>query len=371
MAVEWDDDARERRAHDSDSSSTPDEAAAPVRSNLGLWIRIGVSAVLLAILVSNVPDLDGVLPAQDHRRTATLLIAALATTLLGVVLSAWRWQRVFLAYHVHVPLRTLTSHYFAGLFVGNVLPSTIGGDILRISRATRSTGSGEIAFGAVVLERLTGFFALPLLVGVGFALSPSLFSHEHAWLALTIAGATLGALGAILTVAASPRVAGRFRERENWMRFIGAVHVGVDRIRHEPVHVVAVLGTAILYQTSVVISVAFIASALSLGVGIGALFMIVPVVAMVQVLPLSISGLGVREGMLVLFLTPLGVSSGQAIALGLLWYACLLGASMVGAPAFAVGHRHRAADDTGPVWREQVAREDVDDRPGNRQEWDA
>jgi hypothetical protein len=69
--------------------------------------------------------------------------------------------------------------------------------------------------------------------------------------------------------------------------------------------------------------------------------------------------------MLVLFLTPLGVTSGQAIALGLLWYACLLGASMVGAPAFAVGHRHRATDDAGAAWHEQVAREEVDDRRGD------
>jgi uncharacterized membrane protein YbhN (UPF0104 family) len=59
------------------------------------------------------------------------------------------------------------------------------------------------------------------------------------------------------------------------------------------------------------------------------------------VLPLSFNGLGVREGMLVLFLVPLGVSKGQAIAAGLLWLTAMLVVSMCGAPAFAVGNRHR------------------------------
>jgi glycosyltransferase 2 family protein len=61
---------------------------------------------------------------------------------------------------------------------------------------------------------------------------------------------------------------------------------------------------------------------------------------MAQTIPLSVSGFGVREGLLVLFLTPLGVSTGGAVALGLLWYAMLLVVSLLGAPAFAVGHRH-------------------------------
>jgi uncharacterized membrane protein YbhN (UPF0104 family) len=317
-----------------------------------LLVRIAISVVLLAILISNVPDLDGVFPAHGHRRTFGLIAAALGVTLVGVLLSAWRWQRVLAAYHERVPLGVLASHYLAGLFVGNVLPSTIGGDVLRVSRAARSTGSTEVAFGSVVLERLTGFFALPFLVGVGFVVDPSIAGHPRAWLALTIAGITLGALGVVLTVAASPRLAGRFREHLNWMRFVGAVHVGVQRIRLEPGHALSVLSSAVIYQASVVAAVTLLAAALNLGVSWGEMLVVVPVVAMVQVLPLSISGLGVREGMLVLFLSPLGPSSAQAIALGLLWYASMLGVSMLGAPAFAVGHRHRATVGADPDrWR--------------------
>ena len=61
------------------------------------------------------------------------------------------------------------------------------------------------------------------------------------------------------------------------------------------------------------------------------------------VVPISLSGLGVREGMFVLLLHPLGVPNGQAIGIGLLWYLVMLLVSLLGAPAFAVGNR------TGPA----------------------
>ena len=89
-----------------------------------------------------------------------------------------------------VPLRTLTGHYLAGQFVGNVLPSTIGGDVLRVARCAKSIGSATTAFASVVLERLSGMIALPLLVVVGFAVRPSLFHAQHAWFALVVSGIT-------------------------------------------------------------------------------------------------------------------------------------------------------------------------------------
>jgi uncharacterized membrane protein YbhN (UPF0104 family) len=226
-----------------------------------------------------------------------------------------------------------------GLFVGNVLPSTIGGDVIRISRVAADVDSSEVAFASVALERLTGFVALPLLVAIGLALKPSLLSENHAWVAPVIAIATLVLLGLILFLAAHPRAGGRFKHRDNWLRFVGSVHAGVDEARAHPRQAAAILVTAMLYQMSVVASVVLIATAIEVPAPIAALIMFVPAVAMVQVLPISLSGLGVREGMLVLFLTALGVSREVAIGLGLMWYASLLIVSVLGAPAFAAGKK--------------------------------
>jgi uncharacterized protein (TIRG00374 family) len=304
----------------------------------GFGLRLIVSAVLLAILVSRI-DFAGAFPKRGHLSTIIFFALAVLMATLGIVLSAWRWQRVLAAFGCPVPLRSLTGHYFAGQFVGNVLPSTIGGDVLRISRSAKNIGSSETAFAAVALERLSGFIALPVICLFGFLVDPSLLESSTAWVALLVSGITLAALAVILLLAAHPKMAGRFKEHENWTRFIGATHVGVECIRADPRAALSILATALIYQVSVVLTVGFVVLAIDAPVPVGAVIAFVPVVAMAQVVPISLSGLGVREGMFVLLLHPLGVPNGQAIGIGLLWYLTMLLVSLLGAPAFAVGNR--------------------------------
>jgi glycosyltransferase 2 family protein len=307
-----------------------------------LALRIVVSAALLALLASKASGVDDAIPDQHHALTITLLAASVLTALVGVFLSAWRWQRVLLLFDVRVRIPSLFSHYVVGLLVGNVLPSTIGGDVVRVARASNTVGSTEVSFGSVVLERLTGFVALPLLVFAGFAIRPSLIDHVHSWIALLVALTTLVLLAIILFAAGHPRLAGRYAEKESWARFIGAVHLGVERLRREPRQIVPVLGTAIIFQISQVMMFGLILRALELPVPISAVIAFSPAVLMLQVLPITFSGLGVREGALVLFLHSFHVSNAQGGAAGLLWWGCMVAVSMLGAPAFALGNRPRS-----------------------------
>jgi uncharacterized membrane protein YbhN (UPF0104 family) len=307
------------------------------------WGRFAVSAVLLAILISRIDPDDFVPPHRSLPGALAFLCSGILIMGLSFLVAAWRWQRVLAVYDAHVPLRTLFKHYLAGQFVGNALPSTVGGDVLRISRCSKDTGSTEVAFASVVLERLTGFVALPVLTVLGFAVWPDLFETSRSWIAIVIAGGTLLVLGAILVLAASPRLAGRFVHRANWTRFIGIVHVGVDRLRHDPRDAAGALAAAIAYQMTVVAAVYCAVHTIGLTIPNGVVMAYIPAVAMVQVLPISVGGLGVREGMLALLLHPLGVPTGQAVALGLLWYAMTLVVSLAGAPAFAIGHHGHGA----------------------------
>jgi uncharacterized membrane protein YbhN (UPF0104 family) len=315
-----------------------------------LGLRIVVSVALLVLLVTKIPA-DEVQPKDTHTGTLLFLAFGLLFTFAGFVLSAWRWQRVFAVFDRHVSLRTLLNHYLAGQFVGNVLPSTIGGDVLRVSRAAKTTGTGDVAFASVVIERLSGFVALPLLSLLGFALEPSLLELDRSWIALMIAGATVAALVIIVGLAGSPRLAGRFADHQNWTGFIGAVHIGIDRIHREPRRAFGVLVAAVTYQLAVLISVYCAIHALGVSVPNGAVLAFLPAVAAAQTLPISLSGLGVREGLLVILLHPLGVPTGKAVGIGLLWYGMTLIVSLLGAPAFAVGHRHdhHPTGDASPV----------------------
>jgi uncharacterized membrane protein YbhN (UPF0104 family) len=298
---------------------------------------------MLALLLPRM-HLPSLLPHEHHGDTVTFLLLGLLTTFGGIILSAWRWQRVLAVFDADTRLPSLVSHYLAGQFVGNFLPSTIGGDVLRVSRLTSSSQvPGTSVFASVVIERLTGWIVLPLLTLAGLVLSPSLLRLGMASrLALALALGTLGLLAAIVAVAGSRRMAGRFAANDGWTRFIGAVHLGIDSLRRRPQAAAGIIAVATLYQLSPVLAAWFATRALGLHLPMVALLAFTPMVAIAQVLPLSLNGLGIREGAFVLFLGPLGVSTGQAVAVGLIVYALTLAVSLLGAPAFAVGSRSRA-----------------------------
>jgi len=296
------------------------------------------SAAMLGFLLSRF-DLSALVPAR-HGVGLAWVALGVAVTLGALVLSALRWQRVLRALDLPARLSTLVSHSLAGLFVANFLPSTIGGDVLRVSRLSAANGERPASFASVVLERMTGFVVLPLLTLAALVTHPDLLRLGNATrLAVALSVFTLAALGVLLVVAAHPRLGGRLTDGAGWMRFAGAVHLGLLRIRQHPSAAASVLVTAFAYQLAVVLAGWIAIQALDIHVGWAAVMAFVPAVAIAQVIPLSVNGLGLREGAFVLFLHPLGVGETQAVALGLMLYGMNLAVSLLGAPAFAAGPR--------------------------------
>jgi len=125
------------------------------------------------------------------------------------------------------------------------------------------------------------------------------------------------------------------------------VHIGVDRLRRDWRDAFVALFAALLYQITVVASVYCAFHVVDVRVPNAAVLAYVPAVAMAQVVPITIGGLGVREGLLAFFFHPLGVPTGRAVAIGLLWYGMTLLVSLIGAPAFAVGHKR--PEDAAPT----------------------
>ena len=303
-------------------------------------LRVTASVVMRAVLVPRV-HLRSLLPRWDTE-TLEWLVAALVVTFTGILLSAVRWQRVLAVLEVRVGIAALATYQLAGLFVGNFLPSTIGGDVLRVARLSAASGRGPDSFASVVLERLTGWIVLPVITLTALALNPGLLrlgAASHVALAISIG--TLVLLAVVLVVAGSARMGRRLRHHEGVVGFLRAVHLGLNRFRRHPGLALEVLVAGFVYQLAVVLAAFLLSEALRLDVGWTAMMAFMPAVAIVQVLPITIGGLGVREGAFVLFLSRsgLGVSASQAVALGLLIYAVNLVASLAGAPAFAVGGR--------------------------------
>lgn len=306
--------------------------------------RIAVRAVgsllLLGLLFWRLPSvsLDQLFPSPTPA-TWAWIGAAVGVHLVAYVLQNLRWAAVSDTLGIPLPFRRLFGHLLAGEFVSNALPTSFGGDVVRVIRQGNDVGDYAESFAATSLERLTGWLVLPLLSAVGLLAVPAYRSLGTATtVAVVVDLVTLGALVSILTVAAHPRGAGRLVGRTGWRRYLGAVHLGIVAFHGRAAQVTRVLVAGIGFQVLQCVSVWCAARALRIDqVDIWAALAFFPPTAVLQNLPIALGGLGVREGAFVLFFGALGVSDSRAIGLGLLVYLVFVAASLAGAPSFARG----------------------------------
>lgn len=282
-----------------------------------------------------------------NNQTAFWTIGAFVFTLTGFVLAAVRWQRVLIALGINQPLPSLFSHYMAGQFVSNFLPTTVGGDVVRVGRLTRDIDDGPISFTSVVFERLSGWLVLPLITFIGFAINPGLTGLGNSTrIPLVVGFITLIGLGLVLLLLGNDRIGEGLRNRKGVLRFANAIHLGIDRLRQNPKAAREVIISAFAYQFVLLLAAGCAVEALGIDqVGLTALMAFIPAVLIIQVLPLGIGGLGVREGTLVVFLSGIDVPSEQALALGLAIYAMTLVGSMIGFPLLIFGGRKGSTED--------------------------
>ena len=266
---------------------------------------------------------------------------SLLTTLAAFGLASLRWLEVCRTLGMTLSFSQVLSYFLAGQFVGNFLPTTVGGDILRVTRMGTEIRDHSRAFASVVIERLTGWVVLPVITLCALVLNPSLMSTRRGAAALAAALGTVALLSALIFVAQHPRFGGRLQGQNRVTASLAAVHQGLKIYRKVPGSMLRLLAVAVAFQACLIASVICIANSIGIRLETSTWFAFVPMVFVAQVLPIAIGGLGVREAALVFFLGGSFIASGQSVVLGLLTYAVTLIASLVGVVPFVFGPRRQ------------------------------
>lgn len=302
------------------------------------------SSAMLALLLTQFPADDLQAKWPDWEPTSWLwLSASLALTLGAFALASVRWLEVSKTLGETLKFSQVFGYFLAGQFIGNFLPTTVGGDILRVTRMGNETGNHSRAFASVIIERSTGWLVLPLITLITLIAKPSLMSDRRGIVALAGSLATLVMLSLLIFVAQHPSFGGRLKGRNGLTAALAAVHQGLTIYRTVPGSMFRLLTVSVAFQTCLIFAVICIANSIGIRLEVTTWFAFLPMVFVAQVLPIAIGGLGVREGALVFFLGTSYIASSQSVVLGLLIYAVTLIASLAGVPPFILGPRHRDA----------------------------
>jgi uncharacterized membrane protein YbhN (UPF0104 family) len=339
-------DDREQRPEMTDA--TAPNASRHVGRQAVIWtVKIVVSVGLLYLLLSGV-DLSRL---WHHVRTASVpwLALALGLYLIVILVSAWRWSLLLHAQHVPVAFGALTNSFLVATFFNNFLPSNIGGDVVRIRDSARRVGSKTLATTIILVDRGVGLLALVFVAATGATIAARMSEA----IGPVGPGLLWAALGAALAVALPmlllPHGVGFLLRplraiHQEWVgeritRLTGAL----ARFRESPRALVACFLGAIGVQAVFVGFYAAIAHAMGLSVPVAHLAILVPVSLVVQILPVSVNGWGVREQTFVLYLTRLGLPKESALAMSFLGAALIMLFSTFGFAAYLSRRHHRHA----------------------------
>ncbi|MBS1838117.1 MAG: flippase-like domain-containing protein, partial [Actinobacteria bacterium] len=230
------DDGRQaelRRIEQSEIGDPERPPAMPRNDVRRTLLRLAGSLVLLGILFLRLPEvsLSQLFPSPTTA-TWVWIAVAVAVHLVAYVLQNLRWATVSDTLGIPLPFRRLFGHLLAGEFVSNALPTSFGGDVVRVMRQGSDVGDYADSFASTGLERLTGWLVLPVLSAVGLLAVPAYRTLGTATtVAVLVDAVTLVALIVILVLAGHPRGAGRLVGREGWRRYLGAVHLGIVAFR--------------------------------------------------------------------------------------------------------------------------------------------
>ncbi len=307
-----------------------------MRNSLSPLLKLGVTVALIAFLAVSV-NLASLADVLAHVQLLPLLLA-LALYFFAIVIGALKWQLLVRAQGIDAPVGALLSFALVGLFFGNVMPSNVGGDVVRaydLARATR--GRAEAAAISVLVDRLLGMITNLCAAVIMAILVAALLARAEiaglAFIAVVVSAVFVCGLALLFSRRVSRRLAFLFerrplaRVRPLALKIYHALQVYRFRYR--------ALALNIFLSATIMVLTAFVWYTVGLAVGIDNVsffdFLVFnPLIAFVTLIPISLNGWGTKELTAVFFFGLIGVPQAQALSMSLLFHLIIVATSLPG-----------------------------------------
>jgi glycosyltransferase 2 family protein len=288
-------------------------------------LKIAVSGTLLAFIFKK----TGLEQVLNHFQSMNLWLFGLSSLLyvLLVLVSAHRWA---LLLEEQYPLKRIFSLYMIGCFFNNLLPGAIGGDAVKAYYLYKDTRKGGSSIGSVFMDRYIGLCALLFL---GFISSIAAFNElKSIGMHLVIPALFFLFIGGSLLFFWL-RIGRRFSTISDFYDYF-------HRSVRNKTMLLKAFGLSLVVQALSLLMIYLIARGIDQDLTFTALFVFVPIIHVITMLPISISGLGIRESAFVLLFGLTGVPSEASMSISFLWFLSIVTASLIGLVEYLRMQRH-------------------------------
>jgi len=315
------------------------------RTILRWTVKIAVSAGLMAFLLHKIPSHEII--ALARRADRRLLLAATALFMVSNVAGWFQWHALLRSSGVDLPAGRTFRFYFIGLFFNNFLPANIGGDAVKVYDMTREGESAYQVIAVTLLDRLLGVFSLCVLAVAAELLLVGRNGGMHHVLYLGVfIACMIPALGFYF-----------YRPLGNWLRrsVLGLSALSLNaRVTAIIDHLSPFRGRRALVTRLVLLSlviqamrvVTHVLVGLAIGVPMTPLtvaqfFVFIPLLSLAMIPPITINGLGIREGLGILLFAEAGIVATDAFVLEFATYLISVVVSLLGFAFFLARRTER------------------------------
>lgn len=278
-------------------------------------LKILVSAGFLYVVISKT-GIDKVFSTIKGISVISFLVAVLIY-LFSIYLCTIRWG---LLLHEDFKLRRLFSLHLIGSFFNQILPGIIGGDAVKAYYLYRDTGKGGSSVASVFMDRYVGFCALMMVGVTAFPFGLRYFRGTYIeWILPVIVVLFITASFFIFGL----KIGKRIKILSGFYEYF-ALYKGKKTI------IIKTFLISVIVQVIIVFAVYALSRGLKVNIPLLPLFIFVPVISTISTIPISISGIGVREATFVLLFGSLGIDPVQATAVSFAWFLSVATGSLPG-----------------------------------------
>jgi uncharacterized protein (TIRG00374 family) len=259
-------------------------------------------------------------------------------------LMAYRW--IVLLYTLdpadRPPLGGILRIFFVSTFLGTFLPS-VGGDAVRAYGITKLHMRGGDAVASVFMDRMLGIASLFVMAVVGLALARDLAGN---WVILMSLGAAAAACMVTLFLVFSRRaevLAGLILTRlpDAIDRAGQGVLEAIQRYADHHVQLAKVLICSVAVQALRILQAYYLGRGLGIDAPLATYFAFLPLILLVMLLPVTVSGLGTGQAAFIWFFARAGVAAAAAFALSVLFIGLGIVGNLPGGILYARGPKER------------------------------
>jgi len=312
-----------------------------MRKNIKLIIKAAVTIALMAIVMRRA-DLR-LMADLVYRCDLFLLVAGILALLASHLILVANWKFVLKSKAYQTPYFALLKLHFIGLFYNQILPTSIGGDIVKGFYLADAIKNRVEAFSSLLVVRILGFVSVLILLICGFLLQPSFFSGFNLSQGLGMSAILIAiiflAFYYFFKSSAIARLIKRFHFFSNIAHKIEAFISALKAYYRKPNYVFAGLLLSFCTHSLVIMENFLIAKSLNIQVGLKFFIFAVPAIVVITLLPISISGLGIREGSFAFLFSLVGVGSSEAVAFSLVGYFILLSLGLLSGLIYVLAPR--------------------------------